>query len=180
MKCPKCQYESNKNSKFCVRCGTPLQETKKKQNLKQIGIILAIIVIVVILFFVIINATSTHDSSNTIVIDGVEFEIPEKGYFKSENKYHFNFTNHTCSVRQVEFFESEDSSNPPLEPIKLSKYYPGSESYIHTYDNGATWCGLKIKKDSSWFHMSMKTDDPDEAIKLFDWMYEHNTWEGHD
>lgn len=178
MKCTKCNTENTEYSKFCVKCGAPLKKEKRKKNLRIIGIIIIIFIAILAVALFLVNTSSTDDSYNTVKIDGAAFKTPEKGFFKSENNYRFNYSDSICTVKLVDFFESENPTQ--IQATELEKYYPGAESYINYSNNGDVWYGLKIKKDSNWYHISIKTTESEEAIQYFDWMYEHNEWEGHE
>lgn len=187
MKCQKCSTENKKHAKFCVKCGAPLKQPEKKINLKIAGILIVIAVIIIIAlssYFLLSSAPENNDtiktSYPTVEVDGVTWTIPYEGYFKEYNKYRFSFTNHSCSLKSVESFEKvpEDKT---IDSVKMSKYYPGAETYVSHYtSSGETWHGMKIKKDGVWFHVSMRTTDEQTAIEFFDWMYNHNDWEGHE
>lgn len=184
MKCPKCNYESKKNTKFCVRCGTPLNDTKKKISLKNILILIIVILLLIIISLLLFNTNSImqpdNTSNNQITIENVTFNIPQKeGYFKNDKQFRFNYLGQECAIKKVEPFETSDGKYT-IDSMELSKNYPGGETYILQNYRGEIWFGLKIKKDNEWFHISMLTDNPNQAISFFDWMYKNNDWEGHE
>lgn len=194
MKCQKCGHENNEISQYCVKCGNPLtknSETVSKDNTRLLKIVASMSIILLILavgFIVYTNSdifehdsddeqTIFEDDKTSVTIDGVNFILPNEGYFKAENNYYFEFSNHTCAVKEVEHYESTDSSRS-IMTTELSKEYSGAESYLLNYST-EYWTGLKIQKDDKWFHISMKTANNKDAMELFDWMYEHNTWVNH-
>lgn len=180
MKCPECNKDNKNNSKFCVRCGAPLTKTKNKLNLKRIGIAVAIIICIISIFIIVSSYQATEVEYPTTEVEGVTFTIPAEGYYKEYNKYRFIFNGHNCTVNGAKHFESSNSTKT-MDSIKLEKYYPGAETYqSHFIQSGNSWYGLKLKKDNIWFHVAIQNSNEAEAIEFFDWMYEHNDWEGHE
>ena len=177
MKCTKCNTENKTNSKFCVKCGAPLNTAKEKHNIKIIGVIVAVIVIISLCFVVL--SFNNQTTQNSVEVDGVAFSVPHEGYFKDYNNYRFNFNGFNCSVKEVKHFEST-TENQTLNSVNLDKYYPGAETYSTYFEkSGNTWYGLKVKKENKWFHLSIQTTSKDDAVKYFDWMENANDWEGH-
>lgn len=121
--------------------------------------------------------TINDEKYEVIEIYGVPFTVPEGGSFRSACTYQFKFNGQECEVEEVEHYETSDSQRT-IEPLKFSKDYPGGEGYVLTVNNHV-WKGIKVEKSNRWYHISMKTNNDDEAMKMLDWMYKKNTWVDH-
>lgn len=121
--------------------------------------------------------TINDERYEVIEIYGVPFTVPEGGSFRSACTYQFQFNGQDCEVEEVEHYETSDSERT-IEPLKFSKDYPGGEGYVLTINNHV-WKGIKVEKDNRWYHISMRTDNDEDAMEMLDWMYNKNTWVDH-
>lgn len=115
--------------------------------------------------------------SDVVEIYGVPFTVPEGGSFRTACTYQFSFNGNDCEVEEVEHYETSDSERT-FNSWEPSNYYSGGEGYKLTVNNHV-WKGIKVEKDNRWYHISMKSNDDDEVLKMLDWMYAKNSWVGH-
>ena len=125
-----------------------------------------------------ISQTITDEVTDYIQIYGVSFTVPTGGHHRTACAYQFQFNGQTCEVEEVEHYEYSDSQRT-IEPYDFSKSYSGGEGYKLTVNNHV-WKGIKVEKDDKWFHISMRTNNNEDVLELLDWMYDRNSWIGHD
>lgn len=201
--CKKCgsSLKNDKNS-FNADGGTVnnAKESSNTSNILIISITVIICLLIVAGAFVYLNAfnqssdssssisdsssnvVSTSDSSSSTInsdgysynVQGVNFIVPNSGYMRTSDALRFTYNGHNCEVERVPEYEVS-SSNWDLNSIALSQDYQGGEPYLLIVNNHP-WIGIKIQKGGHWYHISMNTDDVNEAESLLSWMNEHNTW----
>lgn len=197
MRCPKCGHENNNNTQYCVKCGTSFHNGKKRitkpSNRKFIiAIIILLILLIIATGFIFTSGSSqSHDTiisteatsdeiqvnETSVMIDGVNFIVPNNGDFRRENEYYFEFNNHSCAIKEVTHYETTNETRS-IDKTTFGTDYPGAENYISNTSN-RIWNGIKIQKDDKWFHIGMRSYNNRDALVLLDWIYDKNTWEGH-